>query len=263
MDLQNNWSYDLSVQKVSGLVTELKNVTLKKSTLTDDIARELYEARGQLDARGRNQYSNVTNVTNQKNWTEYLKDCGLQRMTVHRWLECYDPKEQRLLTDEEYQLKQDEKRREEMNIRDANNSRVLQAYKTGVYPKGWNQECQRLYEEKVKEEKARDERIRKIKEEAKKEAEQKEQKEKERNARIEEIENLVNNITEKSITAFNKKLAFKEKIRISHDGKDDPFTDAIIEYLEELEDDNRRIEACFNIIKICKGIAVDLQVRKE
>lgn len=26
-----------------------------------------------------------------------------------------------------------------------------------------------------------------------------------------------------------------------------------------LEDDNRRIEACYNIIKACKGIAVDLQ----
>lgn len=261
MDLQNNWSYDLSVQKVSGLVTELKNVTLKKSTLTDAIARELYQAREQLKSSGirTDLVTNVTRLT----WEGYLKDCGLQRMTVHRWLECYEPKEQRLLTDEEYQLKQDEKRREEMNIRDANNSRVLQAYKTGVYPKGWNQECQRLYEDKVKEEKARDERIRKIKEEAKKEAEQKEQKEKERNARIEEIENLVNNITEKAVTVFNKKLAFKEKIRISHDGKDDPFTDAIIEYLEELEDDNRRIEACFNIIKICKGIAVDLQVRKE
>lgn len=262
MELQNNWIYDLSVQKVSGLVTELKNVTLKKSTLTDDICRELYEAREQLrNPRARTDLDCVTNVT--QTWERYLNDVGLQRMTVHRWLECYEPKEQRLLTDEEYQLKQDEKRREEMNIRDANNSRVLQAYKTGVYPKGWNQECQRLYEEKVKEEKARDERIRKIKEEAKKEAEQKEQKEKERNARIEEIENLVNNITEKAITVFNKKLAFKEKIRISHDGKEDPFTDAIIEYLEELEDDNRRIEACFNIIKICKGIAVDLQVRKE
>lgn len=261
MDLQNNWIYDLSVQKVSGLVTELKNVTLKKSTLTDVIARELYQAREQLKSPGirTDLVANGTRLT----WEGYLKDCGLKRSTVHRWLECYEPKEQRLLTDEEYQLKQDEKRREEMNIRDANNSRVLQAYKTGIYPKGWNQECQRLYEEKVKEEKARDERIRKIKEEAKKEAEQKEQKEKERNARIEEIENLVNNITEKAITGFNKKLAFKEKIRISNDGKEDPFTDVIIEYLEELEDDNRRIEACFNIIKICKGIAVDLQVRKE
>ena len=41
MDLQNNWSYDLSVQKVSGLVTELKNVTLKKSTLTDAISKRV------------------------------------------------------------------------------------------------------------------------------------------------------------------------------------------------------------------------------
>ena len=43
-------------------------------------------------------------------------------------------------------------------------------------------------------------------------------------------------------------------------GKDDPFIDAILDYLDELEDDNRRIEACYNIIKLVKGgIAVDLQ----
>ena len=83
MTLQTNWNYETSVQKVSGLVSELKNVTLKKSTLTDEIARELYEAREQLDSRGRN-LPNVTNDTYGKGWIEYLADVGLQRMTVHR-----------------------------------------------------------------------------------------------------------------------------------------------------------------------------------
>ena len=42
MTLQTNWNYETSVHKVSGLVSELKIVTLKKSTtLTDEIAREL------------------------------------------------------------------------------------------------------------------------------------------------------------------------------------------------------------------------------
>jgi len=36
----------------------------------------LYEAREQLDSRGRN-LPNVTNVTNEKSWTEYLQDVGL------------------------------------------------------------------------------------------------------------------------------------------------------------------------------------------
>ena len=148
-------------RRFQGLVSELKNVTLKKSTLTDEIARELYEAREQLDSRGRNQYSNVTNVTKLESWTGYLSSCGLERMTVHRWLEHYEPEEQRLLTDEEYQAKKEEKRRAEMSIRDANNSRVSQAIKTGSFPSGWNPECQRLYEDRIKEERLRDERIRK------------------------------------------------------------------------------------------------------
>jgi hypothetical protein len=52
---------------------------------------------------------------------------------------------------------------------------------------------------------------------------------------------------------------WKEKIRISDGGKDDAFLDAVIEYLETLPDDNRRIEACTNIIKICRNNSVELQ----
>jgi len=253
MTLQTNWDYEISVQKVSGLVSELKSVTLKKSTLTDAIARELYQAREQLKSSGvrTDLVTNVTRLT----WEGYLKDCGLQRMTVHRWLEYYEPKEQRLLTDEEYQLKQDEKRRAEMSIRDANNSRVSQAIKTGSFPSGWNPECQRLYEDRIKEERLRDERIRKMQEEMQKGAEERKCREDERRARVEEIDELVKGIKEN----ITKRQVFKERIRISHDGKDDPFIDAILDYLDELEDDNRRIEACYNIIKTCKGIAVDLQ----
>ena len=253
MKLQTNWNYETSVQKVSGLVSELKNVTLKKSTLTDEIARELYEAREQLKSSGirTDLVTNVTRLT----WQGYLSACGLERRTVHRWLEHYEPEEQRLLTDEEYQAKQEEKRRAEMSIRDANNSRVSQAIKTGSFPSGWNPECQRLYEDRIKEERLRDERIRKMQEEMQKGAEERKCREDERKARVEEIDELVKGITEN----FTRRQVFKERIRISHDGKDDPFLDAILDYLDELEDDNRRIEACYNIIKTCKGIAVDLQ----
>jgi hypothetical protein len=254
MTLQTNWNYETSVQKVSGLVSELKSVTLKKSTLTDDIVKELYEARKELDSRGRN-LPNIPNGTFGKGWLEYLNECGLSKSTVHRWLEHYEPEEQRLLTDEEYQAKKEEKRRAEMSIRDANNSRVSQAIKTGSFPSGWNPECQRLYEDRIKEERLRDERIRKMQEEMQKGAEERKCREDERRARVEEIDELVKGIKEN----ITKRQVFKERIRISHDGKDDPFIDAILDYLDELEDDNRRIEACYNIIKTCKGIAVDLQ----
>lgn len=63
---------------------------LKRSTLTDEIARDLYEAREQLDARGRN-LPNVPLGTYEKSWGEYLEDVGLARTTVHRWLDYYEP----------------------------------------------------------------------------------------------------------------------------------------------------------------------------
>ena len=58
---------------------------------------------------------------------------------------------------------------------------------------------------------------------------------------------------------LQKRQSFKEKIRVSHEGKDDPFVDAIMDYLDSLGDDNRRVEACYNIIKVCKRIAIEIQ----
>ena len=56
-----------------------------------------------------------------------------------------------------------------------------------------------------------------------------------------------------------KRQTFKEQIRVSQAGETDTFIDALMDYLEELDSDNRRIEACQNIIKVCKNIAVELQ----
>jgi hypothetical protein len=52
--------------------------------------------------------------------------------------------------------------------------------------------------------------------------------------------------------------SFNDAAKTLHD-KDDPFVDAIMDYLNGLTDDNRRVEACYNIIKVCKGIANQLQ----
>jgi hypothetical protein len=59
----------------------------------------------------------------------------------------------------------------------------------------------------------------------------------------------------------DKRDDFKNKIRLSDDGKREPFIDAIMDYLSELENDNRRIEACNNIIKVCRNICVKLQAK--
>lgn len=255
MKLQTNWSYESSVKKVSGLVTELKSVTLKKSTLTDEIARELYEAREQLSDRG--SWSSGSRAE-PHNWTGYLDSCGLARRTVHDWLEHYEPEEQRLLTDDEFQAKQEAKRRAEMSVKEANASMVQEAIKTGKHPNGWNAECQRMYDGKIKENKLRDERMKKWQEDIRRDDAARQSRESERKAKFEDIDSLIAGISEN----ITKRQSFKERIRISHEGKDDPFVDAIMDYLETLTDDNRRIEACYNIIKVCKGIANDLQAKK-
>jgi len=69
------------------------------------------------------------------------------------------------------------------------------------------------------------------------------------------LDNLAAGITAKAL----ERHSFKERIRVSADGKDDAFVDALMDYLDELDSDSRRIETCYNIIKVCKGIAVDLQ----
>jgi hypothetical protein len=60
-------------------------------------------------------------------------------------------------------------------------------------------------------------------------------------------------------THTNKRNEWKEKIRLSDGGKEDAFMDALIDYMETLPNDTRRIEACNNIIKICRNISVELQ----
>lgn len=65
--------------------------------------------------------------------------------------------------------------------------------------------------------------------------------------------------TEGILAKAQERMDWKEKIRLSDGGKDDAFMDAIIDYMETLENDNRRIEACNNIIKICRNISVELQ----
>ena len=65
------------------------------------------------------------------------------------------------------------------------------------------------------------------------------------------------------IEKLERQATWKEKIRLSDNGKDDAFMDAIIDYLDTLENDTRRIEACNNIIKICRNVSVELQKVKE
>lgn len=136
-------------------------------------------------------------------------------------------------------------------------SLIAEYRKTGKKPDGWDRYL--------------DYRIKKDEEVAAKQKERAEQEFKDRQERAKQyklkaegekvtfISDALKVATETIIAKHEERQNWKEKIRLSDGGKDDAFMDAIIEYLDGLPDDNRRIEACSNIIKICRNISIELQ----
>jgi len=123
--------------------------------------------------------------------------------------------------------------------------RVQKFKSTGIKPEGWRRMTDdKLYKEEIERDKRIEEnrkRINKIDNENK--------------SSINMFDDLLNNVIEKS----KKVNSFKDSIRLSFEGKNDSFIDALIDYLDGLNDDNRRIEVCYNVIKVAKNIAKELQ----
>ena len=129
--------------------------------------------------------------------------------------------------------------------------RVQEYKKSGVKPEGWRKNTDdKLYQE----EQDRDERIRRFKERVEIDKQAKESREKDYKQDSEHFNEALSKLT----TRVEERETFKENIRISSEGKDSPFVDALIDYLQGLDDDNRRLEACHNIIKVAKSIAKEL-----
>lgn len=240
-----DWNYEDSVKEVRSLI-------LRWNTLTIEVVEKLYNARKELSDRG------SWSRNNSYNWTKYLSDIGLERMTAHRWLERYIPEEHKLLTQEELE---DRKAQEERARREEQKSayqksidRVARYRKTGIKDDGWGTTEDKLLQEDID----RDKRI----EEAKARNAERERQEAEERKTTEEYAQATESLfsmLDASTAKWQERRDFKESIRVSSEGQDDPFVDAIIDYLDTLENDSRKIEACLNIIKVCKRIANDLQ----
>jgi type VI protein secretion system component VasK len=137
--------------------------------------------------------------------------------------------------------------------------RVEEYKKTGAKPEGWRRGTD---DKMAKEDQEREKRINDHFEEVKRRVAERQQEQQRAEAEREQTERdieLLSRHFAKEAEAVKKRAEFKEKIRLSADGMKDPFQDAVLDYLEGLENDSRRIEACYNIIKICKRIAVELQ----
>jgi len=146
----------------------------------------------------------------------------------------------------EAQEKQSKKERER--------SMIAEFRKTGVKPAGWTKELDARMKKDDKAFAKQQERI----EKAKDDREQRAQEHKQEPAN-DLLADELKKAAESILAQTKERETWKEKIRLSDGGKENAFLDAIIEYLETLPDDNRRIEACNNIIKICRNISVELQ----
>jgi hypothetical protein len=207
-------------------------------------------------------------------WLE--ANIAFSRKTAYRYISLFNHRNQikgaENLQEAYKQIETIEAQKKQTETQKAYN-RVAEYRETGVKPEGWRQHTD---DKLAKEETEQEERIKRFnaEREAKREAEQREWKEREENIkRLEEksaeyerqrkenpfdTETLIKAVNEQ-VQEAKKRQEFKEAIRLSADGMKDPFQDAIIDYLDGLENDSRRIEVCYNIIKICKRIANELQ----
>jgi hypothetical protein len=139
------------------------------------------------------------------------------------------------------------------------NKRVSQYIKTGIKPEGWRRGTDdELYRKEIEYQEQSKKRQEQFKERENAES----QKKKERQQDYEKFKqetNFLNDVASKVIKDFEKKKEFKQRIKLSQSGESDLFIDALMDYLEELTDDNRRIEACNNIVKVCRNISIELQ----
>ena len=147
---------------------------------------------------------------------------------------------------------------EKQSAEERKRSMIAEFRKTGIKPAGWDRSLDYI--------------IQKDNEQLERQKQIREQEEINRNNRVKEreqkqhAENLFSSVLEQATNEIFEKHAerktWQEKIRLSENGKEDSFMSAIVDYLATLYDDNRRIEACYNIIKICKNIAIELQRSK-
>jgi len=80
--LPKNWNYRKSVKKMKRLVLNWRNISV-------EILNELYIARIKLSAQGvRN---DLDSNGSKLGWENYLREIGLSKETVRRWLGRYNP----------------------------------------------------------------------------------------------------------------------------------------------------------------------------
>lgn len=226
--------------------------------LTVELVDELYRAREELSKAGRPENGPNGPVS----WQGYLDDIGLAKRTVNRWLERYEPAERRIMEPAEVEERKRIADRAAQDAAVAQRKRVIEAITTGAKPGDWDDATEKAFQKELKERKRTDERIAAAREKAEAlqaKREQEAKRREEERASWARTDELLREAADRMVERHEKKQQFKARIRLSQAGETDQFIEALMEYLDELPDDNRRIESCQNIIKVCRNIAAQLQ----
>ncbi len=257
---------------------------------TEEIKRELFELQNTLKMSVQKAIRIGELLTEQKAfvghgqflpWLE--KNFEMTERTAQRYMNLFAYRDKTdTLSDLQSAYRQIEtiEAQEKQSKEERDRSIISEYRKTGIKPPGWTPKIDKAVKDtdahlvKVKEDRA--------KEDAEREQRAKEYREKQEAAtrpyvapaspmpeppddtahyyRLGKLtEEMLNNASSATTTHTNQRTEWKEKIRLSDGGQEDAFMDALIDYLETLADDNRRLEACNNIVKICRNIAVELQ----
>jgi hypothetical protein len=162
-----------------------------------------------------------------------------------------------------YQQIETLEQQEKLSKQERDRSLISEYRKTGTKPAGWDRSLDYRVKKDAEAEVRQKERIEKAN--AEREQRAKEYKERQETvignaAKIDStFADAFQVAAENFVAKTEERKTWKEKIRLSDGGKEDAFMDAIIDYMETLPNDNRRIEACSNIIKICRNISIELQ----
>lgn len=147
---------------------------------------------------------------------------------------------------------------------DRDRAMIAEYRKTGKKPQGWDRSLDyRIQKDKEAEAKQKERIDKELKDREQRATEYKQRDTSKQQSSSDNLADAFQSVANAFVEKTNKRNEWKEKIRLSDGGKEDAFMDAIVDYLETLPNDTRRIEACNNIIKICRNISVELQKIKQ
>lgn len=237
---------------------------------TQEIKRELAELHNTLKMSVQKAIRIGQLLTEQKefvghglflNWLEANFDMG--QRNAYRYMDLYEHQNEiakMANLQEAYKQIETIEAQEKQSKEERERAMIAEYRRTGTKPAGWDRSLDYRIKKDEEAFAKQQERIDKAKEEREERA-----KSYKLHSQAEErgfMSDALKIATETIIAKHEERQSWKEKIRLSDGGKEDAFMDAIIDYLDTLPDDNRRIEACNNIIKICRNIAVELQQKR-